>query len=437
MNRRVVISGMGCVTPFGVGREAFAAGLRAGRTAAKLIDTFDTSAFPTRFAAPVALSEAELDGLVENQKALKTLPRSGKFAMIALQEAMQEAALDGTQVDPYRFGTCMGAGGLSLNDVDHTLHMTDVTVDHLRRTSSSGPSYGSLWKAILEQTHPLYPLKALSNIPTAHLAIAANARGVCQTVATACTSSAQAVGEAFRQIKHGYADAMIAGGSDSMVNPNGLAAFSLLGVMSTSNDDYRTAARPFDRRRNGFMLGEGSAVFILEEREHCLRRGARPRAEIVGYASTCDAFRLTDEPQEAWGSVAAMQAALREAGMRPEEIGYINAHGTGTLMNDKTETHAIKQVFGDTARRIPVSSTKSMIGHLVAAAGAVELAACVLALRHGFLPPTINYAEPDPDCDLDCVPNDARDAGVDAVLSNSFGFGGQNACLLLRGPERA
>ncbi len=217
-----------------------------------------------------------------------------------------------------------------------------------------------------------------------------------------------------------------------MINPNGLVAFSMVGVMSKNNREYQTAARPFDRRRDGFMLGEGAAIFILEELEHCKQRGAEPYGEIVGYASTCDAFRLTDEPVEAWGSIEAMKLALADAGLAPDRVDYINAHGTGTPMNDRTETHAIKKVFKEKAYALPISSTKSMIGHLVAAAGAVEFAACILAMRHQIIPPTINYQEPDPECDLDYVPNHARDARLESILSNSFGFGGQNACLILK-----
>ena len=264
----------------------------------------------------------------------------------------------------------------------------------------------------------------------AHIAINHQARGPSLTVATACTSSAQAIGEAFRQVQSGGADIMICGGTDSMINPPGLLAFSALGVLSRNNEEYASAARPFDRRRDGFLLGEGAAVMILEEYESCRRRGGRPYAEVLGYASTCDAYRLTDEPPGAWGSVEAMKGALHHAETRPEQVDYINAHGTGTRMNDKAETLAIRKVFGPTVP--PVSSTKSMIGHLVAGAGAVEFAACLLALKHQCVPPTINYAEPDPECDLDYVPNCSREKRLDVVLSNSFGFGGQNACLVAR-----
>ncbi|MBK8552283.1 MAG: beta-ketoacyl-[acyl-carrier-protein] synthase family protein [Ignavibacteria bacterium] len=257
-------------------------------------------------------------------------------------------------------------------------------------------------------------------------------KGNCQTVTTACTSSAQAIGDAYRQIKSGYADVIIAGGSDSLANPYGIVAFSLLGVLSKNNEEYLTAIRPFDKRRDGFMIGEGAAVFVLEEYEHCRKRGANIYSEIKGFASTNDAFRLTDEPPDAGGSVKAMELALEYAGIDRSSVDYINAHGTGTRMNDRNETFAIKKVFGNRAYSIPVSSTKSMIGHLVAGAGAIEFAACIMAMKNQIIPPTINYEIPDEDCDLDYVPNVSRDAGLKVIQSNSFGFGGQNACLIIK-----
>lgn len=430
--RRVVVTGIGVVSPFGIGAGKFAENIFAGNSAAALITAFDVSSLPTQFAAPLPLAELELDARVENQKSLKTLSRAGKFAVIAAKEAVNDAGLDTSRLNPFRFGTSLGAGGLGLEDLEHFNQRLQIV------TNSIGAGDGTLleparfMRNIREQVHPLTPLKALSNIPTAHVAINHNARGNCQTITTACTSSAQAIGEAYRQIKFGVADAMIAGGSDSMINPNGMIVFSMVGVMSKNNREYRTAARPFDRRRDGFMLGEGAAIFILEELEHCKKRGGEPYGELAGYAGTCDAFRLTDEPAEAWGSVEAMKQALAEAQLETARIDYINAHGTGTMMNDKTETFAIKQVFKVQAAAIPVSSTKSMIGHLVAAAGAIEFAACVLAMKQQRIPPTINYEEPDPECDLDYVPNHSREARLEAILSNSFGFGGQNACLVLK-----
>lgn len=430
--RRVVVTGIGAVTPFGVGAAKFWENLVQGNSAASLITSFDVSELPTKFAAPVPLSDQDLDPLIENQKSLKTMCRSAKFAVIAAREAVQNASLDTSQINPYRFGTSLGTSGVGLWDLEDSSETIELVLRSIEAAKGSKLEYINFWRNTLEQVYPLKPLKSLPNVTTAHIAINHNARGNCQTISTACTSSAQAIGEAYRQIKFGIADVMIAGGSDSMVNPNGLVAFSTLGVLSRNNQEYRTAARPFDKRRDGFMLGEGAAILVLEELEHCRSRGGEPYGEIIGYASTCDAYRLTDEPPDGWGMVEAMKTALADAGLNPGGIDYINAHGTATLLNDRTETHAIKTVFKDKARSIPVSSTKSMVGHLAAAAGAVEFAACVLAMEDQVIPPTINYQVPDSTCDLDYVPNNAREARLHAVLSNSFGFGGQNACLIIK-----
>jgi 3-oxoacyl-[acyl-carrier-protein] synthase II len=370
--------------------------------------------------------------MVQNQKSLKTMSRAAKFAVIAADEAVKNSALDASEMDPYRLGVSIGTGGLGFWDVEHSHRMFELIVESLDGGNGLKLDSSKVWQNTLEKTNPLTPLKALPNMLAAHIAINNNARGNCQTIATACTSSAQAIGEAYRQIKAGVADVMISGGADSMIHPYGIVGFSALGVMSKNNGEFRTAARPFDRRRDGFMLGEGAAILVLEELERCKQRGGAAYGEVIGYASSCDAFRLTDEPPEAWGCVAAMKMALADARLNPGSVDYVNAHGTGTVMNDKTETFAIKSVFQEKARSLPVSSTKSMIGHLVAAAGAVEFAACVLAMIDQTLPPTINYESPDEACDLDYVPNQARKARLNVVLSNSFGFGGQNACLILR-----
>jgi 3-oxoacyl-[acyl-carrier-protein] synthase II len=370
--------------------------------------------------------------MVQNQKSLKTMSRAAKFAVIAADEAVKNSGLDESEMDPYRLGVSIGTGGLGFWDVEHSNRMFELIVESLDAGNGLKLDSSKVWQNTLEKTNPLTPLKALPNMLAAHIAINTNARGNCQTIATACTSSAQAIGEAYRQIKAGVADVMLAGGADSMIHPYGIVGFSALGVMSKNNSEFRTAARPFDRRRDGFMLGEGAAILVLEELQRCKQRGGAAYGEVIGYASSCDAFRLTDEPPEAWGCVAAMKMALADARLNPGSVDYVNAHGTGTVMNDKTETFAIKSVFQEKARSLPVSSTKSMIGHLVAAAGAVEFAACVLAMIDQTLPPTINYESPDEACDLDYVPNQARKARLNVVLSNSFGFGGQNACLILR-----
>jgi 3-oxoacyl-[acyl-carrier-protein] synthase II len=427
-SRRVVVTGIGAITPFGVGHDAYWDGLACGRSAAALITGFDVDGLPTRFAAMVPVSETELDGLVRNSKSTKTMSRAIKFAVIAADEAIADAGFGVFEMNSYRCGTAMGCGGLGLCDIDHSLNTIRVIANSVSPDGSIDPNM--VWRNTIGEINPITPLRALPNMTAAHIAINHHAQGPCLTIATACTSSAQAVGEAFRQIQSGRADVMICGGTDSMINPPGLLAFTALGVLSRNNEEYTTAARPFDRRRDGFLLGEGAAVLILEEYEFCRRRGGRPYAEVLGYASTCDAYRLTDEPPDARGSVEAMKEALNDGGTHPEQVDYINAHGTGTRMNDKAETLAIKKVFGPSAP--PVSSTKSMIGHLVAAAGAVEFTACLLAMKHQRIPPTINYAEPDPECDLDYVPNCPRQSRLDVVVSNSFGFGGQNACLVAR-----
>lgn len=428
---RVVVSGIGVVSPFGVGQETFWQAIAAGRSGAARIDSFDVSRLPTRFAAPVPLTDEELDRHVLHPKILKTLSRAGKMAMIATQEALADAAIDLSPLDPYRVGTSLGAGGTGFWDWEYSNRLQEVLLQSDGSGAAPRPDPSRFWANLLAGIHPLTPLRGLPNVPTAQIAILVNARGHCQTICTACTSSAQAIGEAYHRIRAGQADVMVCGGSDSMVTPYGLVAFTMLGVLSRNNDEWRTAARPFDARRDGFMIGEGAAIFILETLEHCRRRGGRAHGEVRGYAATNDAFRLTDEPPEAWGSVAAMRGALADAAVPPERIDYINAHGTATRMNDKTETHAIKTVLGERARRVPVSSTKSMVGHLVAAAGAIEFATCLLALRHQTAPPTINLQVPDRDCDLDYVPSVARPLALNLVLSNSFGFGGQNACLVL------
>ena len=426
--RRVMVTGMGVVSPFGVGKKVYWDGLSAGRSGVRLITSFDASQLPTRFAATVPETDAELEAYVANQKALKTMSRSARFAVVAAAEAAGEAGLQPDTYDPIRLGTSLGAGGLGMMDLSFLIPAGRL----IREAASTGNrgDAGKFWRELYEGINPVSTLQWLPNIPTSHIAINHNARGVSLTVATACTSSAQAIGEAYRLIKNGVVDAMIAGGADSIINPYGLIAFSGLGVISRNNEEFETAARPFDRRRDGFVLGEGAAVFILEDWEHCRRRSVTPYCEIIGYGSASDAYRLTDEPPDAHGSISAMRMAVDDAALSVDRIDYINAHGTGTPMNDRTETFAIKSLLGSHARSVPVSSTKSMVGHLVAAAGAIEAAATFLALRHQAIPPTINYLEPDPDCDLDYVPNVMRPAPIGIALSNSFGFGGQNACLI-------
>lgn len=431
--RRVVCSGMGAISAFGAGTEIYREKLFAGKSGTNLIESFDCSKLNVRFAAQCPLSEEELDDLMENPKILKTIPRAGKFLVFAAQEAVRSSRLDIEKINPYRFGTSFGVGGIGYWDVEQTETLAEayrLAFENARKGEKA--SQNDIIESMAENINPMNGFKYIPNIPTAHVAIQYNARGNSLTIATACSSSAQAFGEAFSDIKSDRTDLALAGGADSNANPTAMLMFDKLGVLSRNNAEYRSASRPFDKKRDGFVVGEGGAVFLLEELEHCMKRGGTPLFEIVGYGATSDAFRLSDPPPTAWGGAAAMKAALKEAKLAPEEIDYVNAHGTSTKMNDKAETFALKEVFGDAAKSVPISSTKSMIGHGVAAAGALELVACALAIDEQAAPPTINYSEFDPDCDLDYIPNKSRNMQIETILKNSFGFGSQNACLIVK-----
>jgi 3-oxoacyl-[acyl-carrier-protein] synthase II len=284
----------------------------------------------------------------------------------------------------------------------------------------------------IRDLHPIHEAEQEAGTPAGHLASIFGARGPNCNCLTACAASSQAIGEAFEILRRGEADVMLSGGTHSMIHPFGVTGFNLLTALSTRNDEPTRASRPFDRDRDGFILGEGAGMIVLEELEHARRRGATLYGEVVGYGSTADAFRITDSHEVGRGAIACMRQALADARLNPEDVDYINAHGTSTDVNDKIETLAIKQTFGATAYRVPISSTKSMMGHLIAAAGSVEAIVCLLAIRDGVLPPTINLDHPSPDCDLDYIPHVARRTKVDVALSNSFGFGGQNIALILR-----
>ena len=283
----------------------------------------------------------------------------------------------------------------------------------------------------LETLHPMAELEQEPHMPAAHMASMFNAQGPNANCLTACAASSQAVGEAVELIRRGETELMLSGGTHSMIHPFGVTGFNLLTALSTRNDQPTKASRPFDRDRDGFVLGEGSTMMLLEELEHAKARGAKIYGEVLGYGSTADAYRITDQHPEGRGGAGCIRLAMEDAGLNPTDVQYINAHGTSTDANDKTETLAIKTVFGDQAYKVPISSTKSMLGHLIAAAGATELAICLMAIRDNVLPPTINYETPDPECDLDYIPNTAREAKCDVALSNSFGFGGQNISLVV------
>ncbi len=434
MTERVFITGVGVVSPFGVGRDVYWEHLVKGSSAAKWITSFDTAMMPTRFWANAPETEDDLTSLLPNQRAGKLLPRAAKMAMIAAEEAIIQSGIDLQAIDGTRFGISVGAGGIGL--VDPGLSPIDVQFAMKESGNSDIPdSEGEYWKYLLDHMHPLNPIRTIPNAISAHLAIQYQALGTCLTYTTACTSSAQAIGEAMIALRHGRQDIMIAGGADSGTNPSNLLSFSLLGALSKNNKEFESASRPFDRDRDGFLLGEGAAFLILETESHCLRRGGKLLAELKGYGTASDAYRVTDEPDDARGAIRAMKWALQDAELAPCDINHINAHGTSTRMNDPIESHAIHKVFGEAANQIPVTSNKSMIGHLVAGAGAIELAASVLTIGHECIPPTINLINRDDECDLDIVTGEPRRVPILNVLSNSFGFGGQNACLIIQKVE--
>jgi len=431
MSRRVVITGMGWVTPLGWGLEPVWKRLLAGESGVAPTTLFDARTYPTQFSAEVKNFDLR-EHLADRYEPHQNAARQTRFALAAAEMAWKDAGLDrpanAPPAAPEMIGVYLGGGEGPIDFENFVAAAVAAWNPELRQLDTVR------WAGLAsERFDRVREYEQDPNAAAGHIAWRFNAQGPNFNTLTACSASTQAIGEAAAMIRRGDADLMISGGCHSMIHPLGVTGFNRLTALSTRNDSWQTASRPFDRTRNGFVLGEGAGMLILEEYEVARRRGAKMLAEMVGYGSTADAFRVTDIHETARGAIAAMRAALDDAGMQPQDIDYISAHGTGTEENDKLETLAIKQVFGARARHTPVSSVKSMLGHLVAAAGAVELITCVLAIRDQMLPPTINYQHPDPNCDLDYVPNQARKATVRACLSNSFGFGGQNDTLIVRG----
>ena len=425
MKRRVVITGMGAVTPLGHTVREFFENQLAGRSGVDFITRFDASAFPTKFAAE--LKNFDLAAFVKDANRWKDAGPNAHFAAAATQRALEDAdLLDNPRVDRTRFGVYLGSGE-GAQDFPHM--STLISASFLPPTNSINAD--QFVKLGMECFNRYSEYEQEMHTTPGHLAAYFDLEGPNYNCLTACAASSQALGEAMEMIRHGEADVMVSGGSHSMIHPFGVTGFNLLTALSTYNEDPKKASRPFDASRSGFVLGEGAGMLILEELEHAKKRGARIHAELTGYGSTADAFRLTDSHPEGRGAIACIKGALADAGLNPEAIGYINAHGTSTQVNDRVESVAIKQVFGPQAYKVPISSNKSMLGHLIAAAGAVELITSIMAIQRGVLPPTINYENPDPDCDLDYIPNTAREKRVDHVLSNSFGFGGQNVSLVV------
>lgn len=426
MRRRVVVTGIGMVTPIGKDVESTWQALLEGRSGVGQITLFDAATFPTRIAAEI--HDFDLKQYIpETSEWSEKLSRNSVFALAASQMALSDAGINAQteNLDRSRVGVYFGAGE-GQQDFPHFCAAVHSGVQdgqvHTDNFIRNGLHIMDLW-AESEQD---------PGTPTAHVAAYANAQGPNYTCLTACAASSQAIGEAYEQIRRGDADIILSGGTHSMIHPFGITGFILLTALSTRNDDPSHASRPFDSDRDGFILGEGAGVVVLEELEHAKKRGAKIYGELIGYGSTADAFRITDSHDEGRGAIACLNEAMADAGITPDQIDYINAHGTSTEVNDKIETLAIKQALGEAAYKIPVSSTKSMMGHLIAAAGAVEAIICLLAIRDGVMPPTINLENPSEDCDLDYIPHTPRKGNVNVALSNSFGFGGQNVSLILR-----
>jgi 3-oxoacyl-[acyl-carrier-protein] synthase II len=408
-SRRVVLTGVGAVTPIGNTAEELWTGLTQGRSGIGPITKFDPAGYPTRIAGEIR----NFDPLAfVDKKEARRLDPYLQYAIAASVMAVSDAGLDLAKTDAERFGVLIGSGigGITtLLDGEHAL-------------LAKGP----------DRVSPFVIPMLIVNMAAGLVSMRFGAKGPNSSVVTACATGNHAIGDACRLIRYGEADVMIAGGAEAMIVPLTIAGFCAMKAMSTRNDDPQKASRPFDAGRDGFVCGEGAGIVVLESLAHAVRRDARIYAEIIGYGMTGDAYHMTAPDPEGDGAARAMTLALKSAGLPPSEVGYINAHGTSTLYNDKFETLAIKRVFGDHAKKLAVSSTKSMTGHLLGAAGGVEAIATTLALHHGVLPPTINYETPDPDCDLDYVPNQARKQDVDVAISNAFGFGGTNATLAFR-----
>jgi 3-oxoacyl-[acyl-carrier-protein] synthase II len=409
LKRRVVVTGLGLVTPVGLSVEATWAALMAGRSGVDYIQKFDTTKFPVRIAAEVR-DFNPLD-FVEKKEARK-MGAFIHYAIAASDEALRDSGLQITGEISEQVGTYIssGIGDFWAIEREHEKLLKD------------GPG----------RVSPFFIPSAIVNLAAGQVSIRHGAKGPNSATATACSAGAHAIGDSFKIIQRGDADVMICGGAESAITPMSVAGFAAMRALSTRNDDPTRASRPFERDRDGFVIGEGAGLMILEELDFARRRGARIYAELVGYGMTADAFHITMPDETGSGAVRVMQKALKDAGARAEEVGYINAHGTSTPYNDKFETRAIKTTFGEHAYKLAVSSTKSMTGHLLGAAGGIEGVFSVLALHHKTLPPTINYVTSDPDCDLDYVPNEPRELEVRYALSNSFGFGGTNAALLFK-----
>jgi 3-oxoacyl-[acyl-carrier-protein] synthase II len=407
--RRVVVTGLGLVSPLGTGVEKNWQALVEGRSGIRKISRFAADGFASRIAGEVPDFKAE--DYIE-AKEIKKMDLFIQYALGAATLAMNDSGLKIDEQTAEGVGVIIGVGLCGIETIENTKEAL----------LNGGP----------RKISPFFIPKVISNLAPGHVAIRYGAKGVNWTPTSACASGTHAIGEAFHLIRRGVQDAVIAGGAEATITPLSVGGFAAMKALSTRNDEPELASRPFDKERDGFVIGEGSGILILEEREQALKRGAKIYAEVIGYAANGDAHHMTAPSPEGEGAARCMRLALKDAGITPSDVDYINAHGTATEYNDANETTAIKAVFGEQAAKLAVSSTKSMTGHLLGAAGAVEGVYSTLALHHGVIPPTINYQNPDPACDLDYVPNKARKANINVALSNSFGFGGTNGCVIFR-----
>ncbi|NWF98187.1 MAG: beta-ketoacyl-ACP synthase II [Nitrospirae bacterium] len=407
--RRVVVTGLGMITPLGIGVKKSWENLIAGKSGIRRITQFDASSFPTQIAGEVEGFNPE--DYIE-PKEIKKMDRFIHFAIAAAQMAMDDSGLKITEANAERTGVIVGSGIGGLNSIEyyHNVYL------------QKGP----------RRITPFFIPMLVVNLASGQISIRFGAKGPNSAVVTACATGSHAIGDAFKIIQRGDADIMIAGGSESVITPLAIGGFNAMKALSTRNNEPEKASRPFDIDRDGFVMGEGSGIVILESLEYALNRGANIYAEIAGYGMSSDAYHITAPSPNGEGAVRCMRMAIKDAGVEPSEVNYINAHGTSTKYGDEIETNAIKTLFGEHAYKIPISSTKSMTGHLLGAAGGVESVISILCIKKGIIPPTINLTNPDPECDLDYVPNTARKADVSCCLSNSFGFGGTNACLLFK-----
>jgi len=409
MQNRVVVTGIGAVTPVGIGKEKFWDALINGKSGISIIDKFDVTDYPVKIAGQVKdFNPADFI----DKREYKKMDRFTQFAVAAAGLAIEDSGLHQEKYDETRMGVILGSGigGIETIELQH------------EKLLKKGP----------KRISPFFISMLISNMAAGQISMLFRAKGPNLTVVTACASGANAIGEAFKTIQRGAADIVITGGTEASITPLAIAGFSSMRALSTRNDEPEKASRPFDADRDGFVMGEGAGILILESLEHAVKRNARIYAEVIGYGLSADAYHLTQPDPEGEGAATAMKMALEEGDLKPEEVDYINAHGTSTPYNDKFETIAIKKVFGEHAYNLMVSSIKSMTGHLLGAAGGVEAIATVLSIYNGIVPPTINYEKEDPECDLDYVPNKARKAPVKVALSNSFGFGGHNATLAFK-----